>query len=131
MQTDEKLNDAPAVFWEARARADVEVVAPCGWRILVRLPEQNARTRSGLYMPDDVAIRELMAGQIGEVIAMGSLCYNDPKRFPDRQAWCKVGDWILMRAHAGTRFPLNGRWYRILTDDSIEAVISSPEEFQP
>ena len=40
--------------------------------------------------------------------------------------WCKVGDWVLMRAYSGTRFKVDGVEYRMKPDDSIEGVVEDP-----
>jgi co-chaperonin GroES (HSP10) len=33
---------------------------------------------------------------------------------------------VLMRAYSGTRFKIHGKEWRILNDDSIEAVVEDP-----
>ena len=68
---------------------------------------------------------EEVATVVGFVLAMGSECYKDQKKFPDGP-WCKVGDFVLMRAYSGTRFKIHGKEFRILNDDSIEATVEDP-----
>jgi hypothetical protein len=59
------------------------------------------------------------------VVDLGPDCYNDPARFPGG-AWCKKGDFILVRPNAGTRLVIHGREFRIINDDSVEAVVDDP-----
>ena len=36
------------------------------------------------------------------------------------------GDFVMFRANSGTRFKVAGKEYRLLNDDSIEAVVADP-----
>ena len=60
------------------------------------------------------------------VIDMGAEAYTDRDRFPNG-AWCKVGDFVMFRPNTGTRFKVNGAEYRLMNDDSIQAVVSDPK----
>ena len=40
--------------------------------------------------------------------------------------WGKEGDFVMFRANSGTRFKVAGKEYRLLNDDSIEAVVADP-----
>ena len=51
--------------------------------------------------------------------------YKDKTRFPSGP-YCKKGDWIIMRSYSGTRVSIQGKEFRILNDDSVEAVIQDP-----
>ena len=53
------------------------------------------------------------------------LFYADKDRFPNGP-WCKEGDWIVMRAYSGTRLRIHGKEFRIINDDSVEAVVDDP-----
>ena len=56
---------------------------------------------------------------------VGPEAYADEKRFPSGP-WCKEGDWIVMRAYSGTRIRVHGQEFRIINDDSVEAVVDNP-----
>ena len=43
-----------------------------------------------------------------------------------RSAWCQEGDFILVRPNAGTRLVIHDREFRIINDDSVEAVVQDP-----
>jgi co-chaperonin GroES (HSP10) len=62
---------------------------------------------------------------MGLVVDMGAGAYQDKERFPDG-AWCKEGDFVMFRANSGTRFKVAGKEYRLMNDDSIEAVVADP-----
>lgn len=56
---------------------------------------------------------------------MGAQAYSDKDRFPTGP-WCEVGDYVMFRANTGTRFKVNRQEYRLMNDDSIEAVVEQP-----
>ena len=62
---------------------------------------------------------------MGAVIDMGSEAYSDKDRFPNGP-WCKVGDFVMFRPNTGTRFKVNGAEYRLMNDDSVQAVVADP-----
>ena len=66
---------------------------------------------------------------IGLVLDVGDQCYADTERFPTGP-WCKQGDYVMFRANSGTRFTVDGREYRLMNDDSIEAVVDDPRGIQ-
>ena len=59
------------------------------------------------------------------VVKMGPDCYKDITRFPNG-ASCKEGDFIIVRPNSGTRLKIHGREFRIINDDSVEAVVQDP-----
>ena len=61
-------------------------------------------------------------------VAMGDVCYSDEKRFPTGP-WCAVGDWVMFRPYSGTRFKIRGQEFRLINDDTIEAVVDDPREY--
>ena len=69
--------------------------------------------------------REYITSIMGIVIDMGKTAFTDEDRFPDG-AWCKVGDYVMFRMNTGTRFTVSGKEFRLMNDDSIEAVIPDP-----
>jgi co-chaperonin GroES (HSP10) len=79
-----------------------------------------------ILKPQAMAKQEETASVVGKVLAMGSDCYQDTKRFPNGP-WCKVGDYILVRAYSGTRFLVDGHEFRLINDDTVQALVEEPE----
>lgn len=108
---------------------DVEKAAqlpsPSGYRILCAIPEQEKETESGIIMADDYLRREELLTTVLFVVELGPDCYADKDRFPTGP-WCKQGDFILVRPNAGTRVVIHDREFRIINDDSVEAVVQDP-----
>lgn len=102
-----------------------QLPAPVGYSMLIALPKLKKETDAGIILTDERTNAESVASIVGYVMKQGPDCYSDKKRFPS-EPWCKEGDWILMRSYAGTRFTLHGEEFRLINDDSIEAVVEDP-----
>ena len=98
---------------------------PSGYRILCAIPEIENKYDSGIVKADITLQHEELLTTVLFVIKMGPDCYKDDKRFPSGP-WCKTGDFILVRPHAGTRVKIHGREFRIINDDSVEGVVEDP-----
>ena len=98
---------------------------PQGYKILIALPEAEEKSEGGIIMADITRRVEETASIIGFVIKMGPDCYKDEKRFPNG-AYCKEGDFVIMRAYSGTRMKIHGKEFRIINDDTVEAIVQDP-----
>lgn len=98
---------------------------PCGYNLLVVLPEADEKTEGGVYVPDDLKDREHTASISGMVLKMGPDAFSDDIRFPSG-AYCKEGDWIVMQAYTGTRLKVHGQEFRLINDDCVKAVVQDP-----
>ena len=83
-------------------------VQPLGMRVLVRPIEQEAKTASGLILPDSAKEKP----QIGEVVAIG-----------DEVEMVKVGQKILFPKYTGTEIKLDGVDHIIMEDGDLLAVV--------
>lgn len=106
--------------WEA------QLPVPVGYRLLVALPDiDDYYEGTSLLKTDGEKHREYIMSIMGVVIDMGADAYSDKDRFPEGP-WCKVGDYVMFRMNTGTRFKVNGKEFRLMNDDSVEAVIPDP-----
>ena len=109
---------------EAEDRAK-QLPAPKGYRILCAIPEAEETFDSGIIKSDETRRHDELLSTVLFVVDMGEDCYKDATRFPTGP-WCKKGDFILVRPHAGTRLVIHDRGFRIINDDSVEAVVEDP-----
>lgn len=98
---------------------------PKGYRMLCAIPEVDESYDSGLIKADQTKHIEEHSTLVLFVIKMGDLCYKDADKFPTGP-WCQEGDFVLTRAYAGTRIKIHGREFRIINDDTVEAVVQDP-----
>ena len=112
------------------AELELQLPKPVGYRVLVALP-QPEETISGtsIIKTDTAKTQDHIMSIIGLVGDMGSGAYADKDRFPDGP-WCKEGDFVMFRMNSGTRFTIGGVEYRLMNDDSIEAVVADPTGIQ-
>ncbi len=120
-------NTSQVVNYEAPTSKVVytKLPKPVGYKLLLAVPTVGAKTEKGVFLPDDLRRREETASIVAQVVAMGDEAYKDLAKFPNGP-WCKVGDWVMFRSYAGTRFKVGGSEYRLVNDDSLEAVVESP-----
>jgi co-chaperonin GroES (HSP10) len=107
---------------EEKAR---QLPEPKGYRILCALPEAEDKFESGIAKATDTMRNEEVLSTVFFVVKLGPDCYKDDKRFPTGP-WCKEGDFILARPNSGTRLKIHGREFRIINDDSVEAIVQDP-----
>lgn len=98
---------------------------PTGYHILCTIPEVEAKYSTGLLKSDISMRHEEVLSTVFFVMALGPDAYADKTRYPSGP-WCKVGDFILARPTSGTRLKIHGREFRIMNDDSVEAVVEDP-----
>ena len=99
---------------------------PVGYRVLVALPQvKETFEDTDLVKSRQLQHEEHVMSIIGVVVDLGGQAYADKDRFPTG-AWCKQGDYVMFRANSGTRFRIGGTEYRLMNDDSIEAIVPEP-----
>lgn len=98
---------------------------PSGYRILCAIPEIEDSYDNGLIKSELTMRHEELLTTVLFVVKMGPDCYKDKDRFPSGP-WCKQGDFVLVRPHAGTRVKIHGREFRIINDDAVEGVVEDP-----
>ena len=98
---------------------------PKGFRILCAVPQVEEEYDGGIIKAEDTKKVEEQTTVVLFVVKMGDLAYKDEERFPTGP-WCKEGDFVLTRPYSGTRVVIHGREFRIINDDTVEAVVQDP-----
>jgi co-chaperonin GroES (HSP10) len=98
---------------------------PSTYRILCVLPEVDENYESGLVKSGQTMHFEEVLSPVLFVVKLGPDAYKDKNRFPSGPS-CKEGDFVLVRPNSGTRVKIHGREFRIINDDSVEAVVQDP-----
>jgi co-chaperonin GroES (HSP10) len=98
---------------------------PVGYKLLIALPTVEKEFDSGILKAERTVNEERIMTTIGVILDMGAEAYSDKTRFPNGP-WCKIGDYVVIRPHTGTRIHVNGQELRLINDDSIEAVVADP-----
>jgi chaperonin GroES len=90
---------------------------PLGDRVVVKAIEQEAQTKSGLYVPDTAKERP----QEGNIIAVGPGRVTDEGKRIEMDL--KVGDTVVYSKFAGTEFKEDEEELLILTERDILAKV--------
>lgn len=112
----------PTATAEAKAK---QVPDPCTYHILCMLPEVKNAYDSGILKADKTVMYEELLSPVLYVAKIGPDAFKDEKRFPSGPS-CKEGDFVIVRPNSGTRMKIHGTEWRIINDDSVEAVVEDP-----
>jgi co-chaperonin GroES (HSP10) len=102
-----------------------QVPDPATYHLLCVLPDIDEEYDSGLVKANTTMHYEELLSPVLFVVKMGPDAFKDEKRFPSGPS-CKVGDFVLVRPNTGTRMKIHGKEFRIINDDSVEAVVQDP-----
>ena len=103
-----------------------QVPDPATYHLLCVLPEiEEEYGDTGLVKAGQTMHYEELLSPVLFVVKMGPDAYKDEKRFPSGPS-CKVGDFVLVRPNTGTRIKIHGKEFRLVNDDSVEAVVQDP-----
>lgn len=116
------LNKTP----EEKAR---QVPDPATFHVLCMLPQAEEEYEGGLLKSSQTMMHEELLSPVLFVTKLGPDAFKDEKRFPSGPS-CKVGDFIITRPNTGTRMKIHGTEWRLINDDSIQAVVQDPRGIQ-
>ena len=98
---------------------------PTGYHVLCAIPDMEQKYDSGIIKADITLHHEEILTTVLFVVKLGPDAYKDQSKFPTG-AWCKEGDFIIVRSNSGTRLDIHGKEFRIINDDTVEAVVEDP-----
>ena len=108
---------------EEKAR---QVPDPVTFHLLCMLPKADEQIEGTNFVKTSTMMHhEELLSPVLFVAKMGPDAYGDEKRFPSGPI-CKVGDFVLVRPNTGTRMKIHGTEWRLISDDSVEAVVQDP-----
>jgi co-chaperonin GroES (HSP10) len=119
--------DAP----EPEASEETKAAAlptPTGYKLLCAVPpvdEKIAGTALDLIRDTATMRQEEHATTVLFVMRLGPDAYKDTRKFPSG-AWCKEGDFVLVRTYSGTRVKIFGKEFRVINDDQVDCVVQDP-----
>jgi len=107
---------------------EAQIPKPVGYHILIAMPSiDDTFGDSGIVKAEKTLREEHILSMVGVVLDMGDQAYSDADRFPTGP-WCKQGDYVMFRANSGTRFKVGKQEYRLINDDTVEAVVQDPSK---
>jgi co-chaperonin GroES (HSP10) len=96
-------------------------------QVLVAIYTRPARTKSGLYLPDQTVGEDKYQGKVGLVVAKGPSAFD-----PEVEGWFKgvevnLHDWVVFRPSDGWGIDVNNVPCRIVDDTSIRGSVDRPD----
>lgn len=122
---DVKAVDLSGILNSSSEEKAKQIPEPSTFHLLCVLPEIDEEYESGLIKAGQTVHFEELLSPVLFVVKVGPDAYKDEKRFPSGPS-CKAGDFVLVRPNTGTRIKIHGREFRIINDDSVEAVVQDP-----
>jgi co-chaperonin GroES (HSP10) len=98
---------------------------PVTFHLLCVLPDAEDKYENGIAKTGSTIHFEELLSPVLFVVKVGPDAYGDEKRFPSGPS-CKAGDFIMVRPNTGTRIKIHGKEFRLINDDSVEAVVEDP-----
>jgi co-chaperonin GroES (HSP10) len=120
-----KAIDLSAILHKREEERAKQLPRPAGYHILCAIPEMDETYDNGLIKADETIRMEETLTTVLFVVDLGPDCYLDKDKFPTGP-WCKKGDFVLVRPHAGSRLVIHGREFRLINDDSVEGIVDDP-----
>jgi co-chaperonin GroES (HSP10) len=106
-----------------------QIPHPKTYHLLCMLPEAKEEYEGGLLKASQTMQYEELLSPVLFVAKIGPDAFKDEKRFPSGPS-CEVGDFVIVRPNSGTRMKIHGTEWRIINDDSVEAVVEDPRGIQ-
>ena len=107
-----------------------------GYNILIRPVEPDNKIGS-LLLPDSFTEDVKFLTNVGQVKAMGPLCYLDPNATGHnphgryKAPWCKVGDYVVWGKHQGVKLLIKGVAFVLLQDELVLMTLNEPGDINP
>ena len=125
---EDKYKAAEQAATEEPSKTNLEKLPnPTGWRILVMPFQVKEETEGGIIIAQETLDRARAAVQVGYVLKMGPLCYEDKEKYTTGP-WCAEKDWVIFARYAGSRMEIDGGEIRMLNDDEILGTIGDPKD---
>ena len=121
--------DLSGVLSKSAEEKAKQIPDPKTYHLLCMLPEAKEEYEGGILKSSQTMQYEELLSPVLFVAKMGPDAFKDEKRFPSGPS-CKVGDFVIVRPNTGTRMKIHGTEWRIINDDSVEAVIEDPRGVQ-
>ena len=107
-----------------------QVPDPATYHLLCMLPKAEEEfSETGILKSATAMHYEELLSPVLFVAKVGPDAFRDEKRFPSGPA-CQVGDFVLVRPNTGTRMKIHGTEWRLIADDSVQAVVQDPRGIQ-
>lgn len=114
---------------EIKSPMATQLPKPATYHLLCTIPDIEDKFENGILKAEKTMFNESVLTNVLFVVSLGPDAFTDTKRFPSGPS-CVAGDFVLTRANTGTRFKIHGKEFRLIADESVEAVVQDPRSIQ-
>ena len=111
----------------------MSIPKPCGYLVLIKIPDQEEKSEGGIILPDDLTKKEQDACTTGVIIAFGPTAYQGWEgckemgdvmmpRKPHELWGVEIGDTVEFRPFEGMKSSVDEQ-YRYIPDSQIMGVV--------
>lgn len=109
------------------AVGDLDKIEIFNNQVLVGIYIRPNKTKSGIYLTDQMVNEDKFQGKIGLVLKRGATAFVDPDNNWFSDVEIKDDDWVLFRPSDGWSISVNGVSCRVIDDHAIRGRISHPD----
>ena len=95
--------------------------------VLVAVYKRPEKTKSGIYLTDDLRKEDEYQGKAGLVLKKGIQAFVDDANTSFQGQTIDVGDWVVIRPSDGWQVMINGVLCRMVQDVQVRLRIESPD----
>lgn len=123
----------PPLEYDGVDSIDMDIgLVPGLWNIVVKPYKTSRYSKGGIYMPDQVSEANDYFCAVGEVVAMGSLCFTGSKfEGLNGEKPVKIGDFVTFNSHSGIWIKVRRGGtidkYKVIHDDQYLTTVNDPE----
>lgn len=124
MHMDHEMDPKEKLLKELGDISDIEIFNN---QILVAVYVRPNKTKSGLYLSDNIVAEDRFQGKVGLLVGMGPAAFQDDSGQWFNNASFSLHDWLVFRPSEGWSITVNGVLCRMLSDTQVKMRIPSPD----
>lgn len=109
------------------AIGDISAIDIMHNQVLVGVYLRPEKTRSGIFLPDQLRAEDRYQGKVGLVLAKGPLAFVDDATNKFHGQNVEVGGWVFFRASDGFSVMINGVLCRLLEEVHVKGKVPAPD----
>jgi len=95
-------------------------IQPLEYKVLIEVATVADVTAGGIILPDSVRDKQQVAREVGTLVAVSGMAFEDPD-WPVKPV---VGDKVIYNRYAGSVLRHQGKEYRLMQDKDLGAIVT-------
>jgi chaperonin GroES len=95
-------------------------IKPLEYKVLIEVATVEEQTSGGIILPDSVRDKQQVAREVGTLVAVSAMAFEDP----DWPVKPQVGDSVIYNRYAGSVIRHDHKEYRLMQDKDLGAIVT-------